>query len=130
VGRNPAKEIGWFPLAFTPEASRDRLFAGLERETVFHWHGETFALPEGAVRLAESALCANQAYRLGETAWGLQFHLEVTPAMIADWCLQDANCGDVHELTAPIDAGLHTERMITLSERVFGAWCDLLVRPQ
>ena len=86
VRSNPAKEIGWFDLRFTDAAARDPLFQGLSRETVFHWHGETFELPPGAELLASSDLCRNQAFRLGDRVYALQFHLEVTPDMIADWC--------------------------------------------
>jgi GMP synthase-like glutamine amidotransferase len=128
VRKNPAKEIGWFDLHFTAAAAGDRLFDGLVQESVFHWHGEAFDLPEGAALLASSDLCRNQAFRIGPRVYGLQFHLEVTPEMIADWCLQDENCGDVRELTTPIDPRHGVGRITTLSDRVFGAWCDL-VRP-
>ena len=96
VYKNPVKEIGWFAVRFTEAARADRLFAGLDGpELVFHWHGETFDLPAGAELLALSGGCRHQAYRMGENVYGLQFHLEVTPEMIADWCRQDANCGDM-----------------------------------
>jgi GMP synthase-like glutamine amidotransferase len=127
VYRNSVKEIGWFPVEFTEAATSDPLLRGLpRRETVFHWHGETFDLPAGAERLAWSEACARQAFRAGTNIYGLQFHLEVTPAMIRDWCEQDGNCGDMRELEAPIDPCLHRDRMQELSKIVFGRWCDLL----
>jgi GMP synthase (glutamine-hydrolysing) len=125
---NDSKEIGWFDIHLTEAGAADPLFAGVGRtETVFHWHGETFDLPSGSARLAYSTACANQAVRFADTAYGLQFHLEITREMIADWCLQDENCGDVRELEEPLDPGLHTERLTTLSSLIFGHWCDLLV---
>jgi GMP synthase-like glutamine amidotransferase len=127
VYRNPQKEIGWFDIHLTEAASSDPLFSGLNpSETVFHWHGETFDLPPGATHLAYSEACPNQAFRVGSKVYGLQFHLEVTPAMIADWCAQDENCGDVRELEGPINPWLHSERLARLSRLVFGHWCDLL----
>ena len=127
VYRNPSKEIGWFDIQLTPAAAADALFAGVNaRETVFHWHGETFDLPRKAVLLASSEACKNQAVRFAATIYGLQFHLEVTPEMIADWLLQDENCGDVRELDSPLDPGLHRERLKQLSALVFGHWCDFL----
>jgi GMP synthase-like glutamine amidotransferase len=127
VYRNPQKEIGWFDIHLTEAASNDALFSSVNSsETVFHWHGETFDLPPGATHLAYSEACRNQAFRFGPNVYGLQFHLEVTPEMIADWCTQDENCGDVRELDAPIDSWLHAERLARLSPSVFGRWCDLL----
>jgi GMP synthase-like glutamine amidotransferase len=126
VRRNPSKEIGWYPLRFTPEAQADPLFSGLSEETVLHWHGETFDLPLGSVLLASSELCQNQAFRFGRCVYALQFHLEVTPAMIADWCSQDANCGDVCDLPNPIDPQSHSSRMHALSGKVFGEWCNFI----
>lgn len=86
VKPNPAKEIGWYPVRLTPEGEAAPLFAGLPREFwVFQWHGDTFALPEGAVLLARGETCANQAFVYRGCAWALQFHLEVTPEMVANW---------------------------------------------
>jgi len=127
VHRNPQKEIGWFDIHFTEAAADDALFAGLRGpENVFHWHGETWELPRGAERLAWSQACNNQAFRSGRNIYGLQFHLEVTPAMIADWQLQDENCGDVRELSAPLDPHANSARLEELSRVVFGRWCGLL----
>ena len=127
VYRNAVKEIGWFEVEFTAGAADDALFAGSQpRELIFHWHGETFDLPSGAVHLASSDRCRHQAFRCGESIYGLQFHLEVTPAMIADWCEQDANCGDVRELTETPDPQRNASRLDDLSRIVFGNWCELL----
>ena len=127
VRRNPRKEIGWFDIHFTRSAVEDALFRGIPGpETVFHWHGETWELPPGAELLASSEACANQAFRAGRGIYGLQFHLEVTPAMIADWQAQDENCGDVCELSAPLDPYAHSSRQRELSAQVFGRWLSLL----
>jgi GMP synthase-like glutamine amidotransferase len=127
VRRNREKEIGWFDIHFTEAASDDALFGGIRGpETVFHWHGETWELPPGAELLAWSETCANQAFRAGHNIYGLQFHVEVTPEMIADWQAQDANCGDVRELSAPLDPDAHSARQQELSALVFGRWCSLL----
>src|SRR3989449_4029704 len=80
------KEIGWYPLTLTEEGKKDRLLAGLpDTFPVFQWHGETFDVPRGAVRLAGSERYSNQAFRLGEQVYGLQFHLETTAPMIIEW---------------------------------------------
>ena len=80
VYRNAQPEIGWYQVELLPAAAEDRLFRGRAgRETVFHWHGDTFDLPAGAVHLARSPLCRHQAFRYGATAYGLQFHVEMAP---------------------------------------------------
>lgn len=83
---NEHREIGWFPVQAVPVPD-DRLPGDLGRIPfrfppaieVFHWHGDTFELPAGSVLLAESPGCRNQAFQLGRSAVGLQFHLEMTP---------------------------------------------------
>ncbi len=79
VYRNACPEIGWFPVARTPEASTTRVGAVLpEHFEAFHWHGETFDLPPGAAHLATSEACTRQAYAYRDRVLGLQFHLETT----------------------------------------------------
>jgi GMP synthase-like glutamine amidotransferase len=74
---NAYREIGWFPVrAMSTDAD---VFRFPPETTVFHWHGETFELPPGAVHLASSAGCRNQAFQVGRRVIGLQFHLETTP---------------------------------------------------
>ncbi|WP_423126755.1 type 1 glutamine amidotransferase [Gaoshiqia sp. Z1-71] len=77
------KEIGWFPVKKTPEASKAPLLSAMPDElTVFHWHGDQFQIPPGATRLAESKACANQLFLYGDRVAGLQFHFEATPESI------------------------------------------------
>jgi len=78
---NPVKEIGFWPVRWTGEAIN--IFSHLSEE-VFHWHGETFDLPPGAVLLASSTGCVNQAFMVGKNVLALQFHPEVTPGIIGD----------------------------------------------
>jgi GMP synthase-like glutamine amidotransferase len=80
VFRNAQKEIGWFPVEAVPTSTDTFHFP--EKFQVFQWHGETFDLPPGAVRLARSEACANQAFQVGRRALALQFHLEVTPEAV------------------------------------------------
>ncbi len=82
-------EIGWFPVELTGEAQDDPVLGRLPvRFRAFQWHYYTYDVPVGAVELARSAVCT-QAFRLGERAWGIQFHAEVTQAQIADWASEE-----------------------------------------
>jgi GMP synthase (glutamine-hydrolysing) len=91
VTKNPSREIGWYPLMREPGADADPLCEPFgQTETVFQWHGDTFSLPAGAVRLFSSPLCAQQGFRYGPSAWGLQFHVEMTPPMIRAWLAKGA----------------------------------------
>lgn len=81
----PEPEVGLLPVTLTDEARDDPVFADAPTELVtLQWHGDTFDLPQGAVRLASSPAYANQAFRFGR-AYGVQFHLEVSPEMARDW---------------------------------------------
>lgn len=82
VMQNPEREIGWWPVRAVAEGAGSR-YAFPDEVTVLHWHGDTFTLPPGAVRLAESEGCAQQAFAMGERVLGLQFHLEMGGAAVA-----------------------------------------------
>jgi GMP synthase (glutamine-hydrolysing) len=80
-----APELGLTEIELTEAGLADPLFEGLLSVEATVWHDDTFDIPAGAVVLASSAGCANQAFRYGERAYGLQFHPEVTPAILEDW---------------------------------------------
>lgn len=86
----PKKEIGWFPIHLKEEAKKDPVFSAFKEKdpVVFHWHGDTFDLPKGAVLLASSDLYPNQAFRFDQHVYAFQFHIEVTASMIQDWILK------------------------------------------
>ncbi len=84
VTRNAHQEIGWFPLELTAAGQHSPLLAGLTpQQRVFHWHGDTFSLPSGAIQLASSAACAQQIFLYGERVLGLQCHIEATATSVA-----------------------------------------------
>jgi GMP synthase-like glutamine amidotransferase len=86
VFHGSVREIGWTPISITPHGQVDSLLGYLpENATVFQWHSDGFELPAGAIRLASSTHYSTQAFRVGKTIYGLQFHLEVTPRMIERW---------------------------------------------
>jgi GMP synthase (glutamine-hydrolysing) len=91
----PGKEIGWYHVELTGDGLKDPLMRRLaihprvrdfwRKFKVFHWHGDTFNLPLGAVLLASSELYKNQAFRYGDNVYGFQFHIEVTKDMLTEW---------------------------------------------
>jgi GMP synthase-like glutamine amidotransferase len=106
---NCEKEIGWFPIRAVCDESRgstDGFRFPIETK-VFHWHGETFDLPPGAVLLASSTACENQAFQIGRKVMGLQFHLETTPesaASILEHCRDELVVGPWVQSEAEIRA--------------------------
>ena len=85
-----AKEIGWYDVSLTDDGMMDRCMAELavdSRKTaqVFQWHGDTFDLPTGAIRLASSELFPEQAFRYADRVYALQFHIEITPGIVGGW---------------------------------------------
>jgi len=71
------KEIGWFPIKLTSEAKKTIVFRNFpDKFVAFHWHGDTFDIPSGAIRIAESEACPNQGFVYNERVVALQFHLE------------------------------------------------------
>lgn len=89
---NTEKEIGWFPVSLTPTAIDSPFFADLPQPfEAFHWHGDTFDIPEGAKHVLSSEACENQAFEYEERVVGLQFHVESTEQSVSDLL---ENCSD------------------------------------
>jgi len=92
VTGNPQREIGWFPITVAEDARSTAVGKVLaDNPEVFHWHGDRFAIPEGAVPLAASEACDNQGFLYDNRVLGLQFHLETTELSARELIL---NCGD------------------------------------
>jgi len=129
VSSNPVKELGWgsVEVADTPIA---RSWLGdLTEFEAFHWHGETFSLPQGATRLLSSTFCSNQAFVFGKHI-GLQCHLEMTFAMVKEWChvnmeeLQQNQGGPAIQTTDEIQRNLcqRVSALQKVAHRVYQNW--------
>jgi GMP synthase (glutamine-hydrolysing) len=112
-------EIGWCDVELTDAAADDPLLAALQPGfEAFEWHSYEFPLPPGATPLARSATCL-QAYRIGEWAWGIQFHAEVTGTDIEAW-IDDARSDE-----DAVRLGLDTEALRQRTRASIGAWNEL-----
>ncbi|TMA18534.1 MAG: glutamine amidotransferase [Deltaproteobacteria bacterium] len=133
VGKAPRKEIGWYGVSLLPEARGDALFETLPKKfPAFHWHGDAFTLPEGAVPLASSAMTPLQAFRAGPRAWGIQFHLETDEEVLT--AMLSGGAAELREVgadTARIRSRAR-EELPQLRERalaVFRRWAALIQAP-
>ncbi len=125
VGPASAPEIGWLEVSLTHDGASDPVLGALRgRATVFQWHHYAFALPPGGTALAESPICL-QAFRLdGRPAWGIQFHAEVTLAMLTAWAAEDPD-----DLPMPAaELRSESERFITCSNTQGRALADAFLR--
>ena len=92
VRPNSYKEIGWHPIKLTSRAAKSVAFSALPPSMpVFHWHGDTFSIPPGAIHLASSTVCTDQAFQYGDHVMALQFHLEYSQESIEKML---GNCSD------------------------------------
>ena len=131
----PQPEVGVLPVTLTEEGRSDPVFAGLPDEfPTLQWHGDTFDLPEGATVLASSPAYPNQAFRVGDAAYGVQFHVEVTEAMAREWAQVPAYAeyadrvlgdGGIDRLMSDFDAS--RERMLDVGRRMFERWVEIAV---
>ena len=85
VTKNPSKEIGWGEVTVSKNETAKNWFGNIEAFNAFHWHGETFALPQGSIHLLASPYCQNQAWSMGKHL-AFQNHVEVTAEMVQKWC--------------------------------------------
>jgi GMP synthase-like glutamine amidotransferase len=126
-------EIGWGRVDLTVDADRDPLFAGVSsRLTVLHWHGDTFELPAGAIRLASSPKYPNQAYRVGEGAWGLQFHVEVDDRAVRgflDAFGKEARAASQDPEAIATATQAHLEDLGPIRDRICGRFAHLVGTP-
>jgi GMP synthase-like glutamine amidotransferase len=109
VGPARVPEVGWHQVELTPDARDDPLLAGLPRRfEAFQWHSYGFGLPDDAFALAYGPGDALQACRVGESAWAIQFHAEVTHAILGGWIEEDGGreLGDPGALLARSQASM------------------------
>jgi GMP synthase (glutamine-hydrolysing) len=86
VVKSPVKEIGWYQVQLTAEGQQDPLFKGFRpQDPIYHWHGDMFQIPSNGKLLATAQGCPHQALKVGDNAYGLQFHVEVTDRSIKEW---------------------------------------------
>lgn len=128
VEPNPVKEIGWFPVERSENATARRWLGRLpQRFDVFHWHGETFTIPPGAVPILQSRHCRNQAFVLGNIL-ALQCHVEMTADMVTEWAARHA--GEIARPTASVqsaeqmtvDLEARIERLHAVADIIYDAW--------
>lgn len=113
---NHCREIGWYPVERTLQAAESPLARFLpDRFAAFHWHGDTFEIPRGAVHLARSRACENQAFSFGDRAVAFQFHLESTRESVEQLvhnCREDLTEGPFIQGPAEMLTDLNFFRMI------------------
>jgi GMP synthase-like glutamine amidotransferase len=135
VYKGPAPEVGVLPVYLTEVAHSDRVFIGLPHELpTLQWHNDTFELPPEAVLLASSSLYPVQAFRWGAHAYGLQFHVEVSPHMAREWAKVPAYASDVERVLGPgslprlidqLDRSVHV--MNQYAREMFERWLSSVV---
>ena len=127
-----APEVGLLPVTLTDAALVDPVFAGMPRELLsLQWHGDTFDLPDGAALLAGSPAYPNQAFRFGTAAYGVQFHLEVSPGLAREWADVPAYAeslervlgpGALERLLAELEA--RSDGVLSDGRRLFERWLE------
>ncbi len=131
VRKSAVKEIGWGEVSLSGNQEARAWFGEIKSATVFHWHGETFSMPNGATHLLTSKHCTNQAYALGKHR-AMQCHVEMTEEMIRNWCeigadeiAENSHSAGVQSTTAIQNQipqnlpGLHR-----LAERLYSKWAE------
>lgn len=129
VSKNPVKEIGWGEVSVLDNPHARLWFGDLQSFKSFHWHGETFTIPEGATQVLASPYCANQAYVLGKHI-GFQCHIEMMPEMVRVWTenwkddiAQSASSPAVQAASEMLeDVAADCEYLHAVADRVYTRW--------
>ena len=127
----PLPEVGVMPVQLSAAGARDPVFSAAPASfQSFHWHGDTYELPAGAVRLAGSALYEQQAF-VFQRAYGLQFHLEVDAGLVAGWGRVPAYAESLRRRQPPLSIAEVTGQLggvqaqaIPLARELFARWLD------
>lgn len=134
VTRNPVKEIGWGIVRVSGDPAARRWFGETTEFLSFHWHGETFTIPAGATRIAESPYCPNQAFVLGPHL-AMQCHVEMTSAMIRTWAADSADELDRHRgpsVQTPAEMEVEIEARVrdlnAVARHLYDRWAEGLAR--
>ena len=128
IGANRVREIGWLPVARLDNPVADDWLDGLRGEfEVFHWHGETFSIPDGATHILKSHACAHQAFAIGKSL-ALQCHVEMLPKMIHDWSVTGREeikhpCTTVQSLDQmTVDMDQRIQRLHKVADIIYTRW--------
>jgi GMP synthase-like glutamine amidotransferase len=135
VVKSPVKEIGWYTIQLTKQGAQDPLFKGFkEEEPIYHWHGDMFQIPANGILLAVAEGCPHQALKVGENAYGLQFHVEVTDKSIKEWCEEycenDLPGRPQHAQSMLDDYTRHQVRFLAQANRIYENFLGIVNRGQ
>lgn len=130
VTRNAVKEIGWGDVTVA-STSAAREWSSAESFLSYHWHGETFSIPDNAARIWSSAHCVNQAFVTGGIHIGMQCHIEITGELIESWC--ETGAGEIRDdlsrspaVQTPAQMRENLEERLdalhAVADRVYGRW--------
>lgn len=133
VNKSPVKEIGWGEVSVADNAVAREWFGEASRFESFHWHGETFTLPDGATCLLSSPYCKNQAFALNMHL-GMQCHVEMTEDMVKTWCEIGADeiagsSGPAVQSAAAMQTDLpnRVSALNQIAHRLYGKWISSLI---
>lgn len=124
------REIGWVPLQLTEEGKRSPLqFLDASLTHVFHWHGEVFMVPPGAVNLASTPACDSQAFSYGKKCLALQFHPEIIPSHLESWYVGHTLELALHKISIEslrAKSQLHGKTLLPAAKVFFSYWLESL----
>jgi GMP synthase-like glutamine amidotransferase len=133
ISANPVKEIGWLPVQKTPNPQAEDWLSDVEdNSTLFHWHGETFSIPEGATNILHSAHCDHQGFVIGNTL-ALQCHIEMTESMVREWAdlytdeLADPAATVQSQTAITTDLKEKIEELQSVADLLYRRWLQPLV---
>jgi GMP synthase (glutamine-hydrolysing) len=121
----PQKEIGWIPLELSDAGRQDPVLSALDEGVPqFQWHEDTYAMPPEATFLAASATCPQQAFKLNERVYGVQFHPEVTPETIDQWLDASGSLSEEQKTRIRQETSEGYDAWSRVSRELFARYCQ------